>query len=277
MILDKSQRAEFGTIIRGVQDRLTAALEAIDGAAHFERKPWTRTASSTGPAEALGGGGGVMAVLRGAVVEKAGVNFSEVEGPSYPAIEGDHKGKPFYAAGVSTITHMNNPHAPIGHMNIRLLDVGDTFWIGGGADMTPFMKYEEDTAEFHQSLKKACEHWAPDAYERFSKWCDEYFYIPHRQSVRGVGGVFFDYLKGDFAASVRFAAAVAEAYVETYPKILARRKDQPYTPADKDGQLYWRGRYAEFNLVYDRGTKFGLMTGGNIEAIFVSLPPVVKW
>ena len=266
-LTDEQRRRAVG-FFNDVQDRLTAALEQVDGKAKFERTKWERP----------GGGGGQMAVVRGQVVEKAGVNVSEVAGDRYPAIEGEHKDKPFRAAGVSTITHMANPFAPIGHMNVRVLEVGDSFWVGGGADLTPFMKFDDDTQEFHAALKVACDaQQGPGTYDKFTKWCDEYFFIPHRKSVRGVGGVFFDYLKGDFNSLFGLIQAVANAYVDTFPKILARRKDHPFTEADKDGQLHWRGRYVEFNLVYDRGTRFGLMTGGHTEAILVSLPPVVKW
>lgn len=263
-----AQRQEFIEFIFDFQARLTASLERVDGhGIAFEKKPWTRAE----------GGGGTMSVLRSQIVEKAGVNVSVVNGANYPAIEGEHKDKPFAAAGVSTITHMMNPYAPIGHMNIRLIEVGDAFWVGGGADLTPFMKFDEDTEDFHQELKAACGVWGPEAYERFRIWCDEYFYIKHRQSIRGVGGVFFDYLKGDFNHCFALAKAVANAYAAVFPRILQRRKDHRFSESEKDAQLYWRGRYAEFNLVYDRGTRFGLMTGGNVEAIFVSLPPVVKW
>jgi len=165
-------------------------------------------------------------------------------------------------------------------MNVRILEVGDTFWFGGGADMTPCFPFEEDTKAFHAALKAACDkHPVGDTntYEKLSKWCDEYFYIPHRKSVRGVGGIFYDYVKGSFDEVFPFMRAVGDAYASAYPAILNKRKNTPYTEADREKLLYWRGRYAEYNLVYDRGTKFGLMTNGNIEAIFVSLPPVVKW
>lgn len=265
-LLDQ-QRLRLQDFLRESQNRLLQRLETIDGQAHAERKDWKRPE----------GGGGTMGVIRGAVVEKAGVNVSMVSGASYPAIEGQHQGKPFTAAGLSTITHMMNPHAPIAHMNVRLLEVGDTFWIGGGADLTPFIRYEEDAREFHEAMAQACLVWSPDCYEKFRAWCDEYFYIPHRQSVRGAGGIFFDYLEADFEQCFGFIKAVFEAYLSVYPRILDRRANIAWTDQEKDGQLFWRGRYAEFNLVVDRGTKFGLMTGGNTEAIFVSLPPVVKW
>lgn len=266
--LTASEKDQFIVLLRSVQERLLTAFELIDGEAKAERKPWER-------GEGLGGG--TMGVIRGPVVEKAGCNVSAVSGPEYPAIEGEHKGKPFWAAGVSTITHMYNPYGPIAHMNVRCLEVGDGFWMGGGADLTPFKEFADDTNEFHAALAKACEMFGSDAYPKYKKWCDEYFYIPHRKSMRGVGGIFYDYLKGDFQELLEFQRRVTDAYVDVYPKILARRKDMAFTNDEKEGQLYWRGRYAEFNLAWDRGTRFGLMTGGNTEAIFVSLPPVVKW
>jgi coproporphyrinogen III oxidase len=264
------QRQSVADYLEDLQKRLIAALVRVNGGGTFEKKSWDRPE----------GGGGTMAVLRGENVEKAGVNKSVVHGASYPAIEGEHKGKPFKAMGVSTITHMANPFAPIGHMNVRLLEVGDTFWFGGGADLTPCFPFEEDTKAFHAALRAACDKnpcGGSVSYEKFTKWCDEYFFIPHRKEVRGVGGIFFDYLKGDFDALFAFLRAVGDAYADVFPKILAKRKETAFTPADREKLLYWRGRYAEYNLIYDRGTKFGLMTGGNIEAIFVSLPPVVKW
>lgn len=266
--LSAAEKDAFKILLNSVQDRLLAAFERIDGQAKSTRTSWDREE---------GQGGGTMGVLRGPIVEKAGCNVSAVSGPEYPAIEGEYKGKPFWAAGVSTITHMYNPMAPIAHMNVRCIEVGDGFWVGGGADLTPFKEFPEDTADFHAALAKACEFLGPETYSKYTKWCDEYFYIPHRKSIRGVGGIFFDYLKGDFQKLVEFLRLVTDAYVDVYPKILERRKNLPFTPEEKEAQLYWRGRYAEFNLAWDRGTRFGLMTGGNTEAIFVSLPPVVKW
>ena len=218
-----------------------------------------------------------MAVLRGTCVEKAGVNISEVFGDNYPALEDKLKGLPFYATGLSSISHMQNPYAPIGHMNIRMITVGDEFWFGGGADLTPMHEFAEDTELFHQRLELACEEFQKGSYKKFKKACDEYFYIKHRNSVRGVGGVFFDHLKGDFEQLFSFIKSIAFAYIEVYPQIIKKRSALNFSELEKEQQLYWRGRYAEFNLVYDRGTRFGLLTGGNPEAIFVSLPPTVKW
>jgi coproporphyrinogen III oxidase len=273
MALTDAQRDRAVALFRSVQDRLGQAFEEVDGEARFTRKTWERPVNPSGTP----GGGGTIGLMRGKVVEKAGANVSAVYGDAYPAIEGEHKGKPFFAAGVSTITHMYNPHAPIAHMNVRVIQVGDTFWVGGGADLTPFIRYEEDTKAFHAAMEDACQGREAGTYEKYKKWCDEYFYIAHRQSIRGVGGIFFDYLKGDFDELLPFLDAVSGAYCKVYPEILRRRKDLAFDEKQKDEQLYWRGRYAEFNLVYDRGTKFGLMSGGNVEAIFVSMPPVVKW
>ena len=268
MKLKDEQRQDATDFFKSIQNKLLTAFESIDGQAKAERKDWAREQ----------GGGGTIGVIRGQVVEKAGANFSSVWGDKYPAIEGEYKDKPFTATGVSTITHMMNPFAPIGHMNVRLITVGNDFWFGGGGDLTPMHPFEEDTQEFHEAFKKACDlHNSEEAWETFSKWCDEYFFIKHRNEPRGVGGIFFDYQKGEFNSLFPFVKAVATAYTEVFPKILNRRKDTSYTEDEKDAQLYWRGRYAEFNLAWDRGTRFGLMTGGNTEAIFVSLPPVVKW
>ncbi len=266
-ILLESQKKLIAQMLQTAQSKLIATIENVDGAAKFQVKPWDRPE----------GGQGVMAVLRGDVVEKSGVNYSAVHGDSYPALEGEHKGKPFFATGISTISHMFNPYAPIGHMNVRVLEVGDKLWFGGGADLTPCKEFETDTAEFHAALKTACDKFEPEAYAKYSAWCKEYFYITHRKSERGVGGVFFDYLSGDFEKLFRFISDVVNAYTTVFPGILHRRKNTAFSAEEKDAQLYWRGRYAEFNLVYDRGTKFGLMTGGNMDAIFVSMPPVVKW
>ena len=262
------QKSQFMDLLWSVQRTLLAAFEDVDGSAKAVKTSWER---------GQGLGGGTMGVLRGQVVEKAGCNVSAVSGTEYPAIEGEHKGKPFWAAGVSTITHMYSPMAPIAHMNVRCLEVGDTFWVGGGADLTPFKVFDEDTRAFHGALEAACQGETHGTYERYKAWCDEYFYIPHRKSVRGVGGIFFDYLKGDFGSLLHFLDKVTKAYCSVYPEILKRRVSEPFSADDKEAQLYWRGRYAEFNLAWDRGTRFGLMTGGHTEAIFVSLPPVVKW
>lgn len=236
-----------------------------------------------------GGGGGTMGVVRGEVIEKGACNVSEVYG-QYPHIDEngpstsskpDRTGRPFFATGLSTIVHMYNPHAPIAHMNIRLFEVeNEGFWFGGGADLTPFIAYDDDTEEFHHTFRQLCQDLHPDgdeAYKKYQKWCDEYFYIHHRQEVRGVGGIFFDHLRGDFEPLFAFVRGVCMEYIKVLDKILTRRCTHHFTEEQKEGQLHWRSRYVEFNLIYDRGTAFGLKSGGDLEAILVSLPPLVKW
>jgi coproporphyrinogen III oxidase len=271
MSLSSHQRDQVETTLKQLQSALLEKLEAVDGSAQVVRSSWERPA----------GGGGTMGVIRGKVVEKAGVNVSAVYGDRYPGSEATADNikcsEQFFATGLSTITHMMNPHAPIGHMNVRVIAVGEKLWFGGGADLTPFLAYEEDTQDFHSCLKRHCAQFDESYYPKFSAWCDEYFFIPHRQRVRGVGGIFFDRLSGDFSRNLAFISGLVEVYSEVFPRILQRRKELPYSEEEKDQQLYWRGRYAEFNLIYDEGTKFGLKSGGNVDAIFVSLPPVVKW
>ncbi len=269
MQVTPEQKERVADFFSSYQLQLIHALEQVDGKARFQLSTWDYQ---------QGGGSGRMGVARGEEMEKAGVNFSRVWGKQFPSQEEKYKGKDFFATGISTITHMYNPHAPIGHMNVRLVEAGGNAWFGGGADLTPCFPYEEDTMEFHRALQKACDAYHPDAYAKYSKWCDAYFYIPHRKSARGVGGIFFDELdEADFESMFAFVQATAQAYLEVFPGILQRRKIMPFTPDEKEQQLRWRGRYVEFNLLYDRGTKFGLLSGGNTEAILVSLPPVVKW
>jgi coproporphyrinogen III oxidase len=244
--------------------------------AEIKVSPWMKSAE-----EKLQGSGEVS-LVRGDALEKAAVNYSYVWGASYPSIEKDYAGKPFVAAGVSLICHPRNPHAPIAHMNIRILKVGEgpdqIRWMGGGADLTPMIGYEEDTQAFHLALQRVCErHPAKADYEKFKAWCDEYFFIPHRGNTRGVGGIFFDYVPLENDHEAELLLDLAQSFCDVYGDILGRRIDMPYDEALKEKQLYWRGRYAEFNLVYDRGTRFGLMSGGNPDAILASLPPVVKW
>ena len=261
------------------RDRLCAALEAIEEdaasgeapAGRFERTPWQRE----------GGGGGVMAVLRGRVFEKAGVNVSTVHGEFAPEFRGEIPGAEedprFWASGVSVVVHPVSPHVPAAHMNTRYIVMAEA-WFGGGADLTPLIPEPADTASFHAALRGACDAYEPGAYARFKKWCDEYFFLAHRDEPRGVGGIFFDRLRGeDWDRDLDFAKAVGRAFLEAYPAIVRRHMDAPWTEAEREAQLVHRGRYVEFNLLYDRGTRFGLETGGNPEAILMSLPPVVKW
>ncbi|MEN9825762.1 MAG: oxygen-dependent coproporphyrinogen-III oxidase [Pseudomonadota bacterium] len=253
-----------------------AVFLSIDPEAQVSVKSWTKSGT-----DGLPQGGGVMTVVRGPVLEKAAVNMSVVWGPSYPSIEKEYSGQPFFAAGVSLICHPYNPNAPIAHMNIRVLKVGAgddyLFWMGGGGDLTPMVRFQEDTDGFHAAFRSACEAHPLGDYTKFKQWCDEYFFIPHRGETRGVGGIFFDYLKVSGETDLGLLLNTAQVFAHRYAEILQRRVPMAFSDELKEQHLYWRGRYAEFNLVHDRGTRFGLMSGGNIEAIFASLPPVVKW
>jgi coproporphyrinogen III oxidase len=268
--------AKAGDYYRDLQDRICAAFEDLDTGFKFERTTWQR------PADHRLKGGGRMRVMRGEVFEKVGVNFSHVWGvlsdQAIPEIHGAaESGGRFSAAGISLVSHMSNPFTPIVHMNIRCMETSE-LWFGGGADLTPAFPFDEDTQEFHAAMKAACDAYCPDAYTQYKKWCDRYFYLPHRKEPRGVGGIFFDDLNsGDADTDFKFQQAVGEEFLKVYPRIVARRKDTPFTEEDRDKLLYKRGRYAEFNLVYDRGTKFGFATDANPDAYLMSLPPVVKW
>ncbi|HEX8381876.1 MAG TPA: oxygen-dependent coproporphyrinogen oxidase [Sphingomonas sp.] len=262
-----------------LRDRICAEFEAVEreagSDARFDYIGWDRVDPSGEP-----GGGGVRGVMKGRVFEKVGVNVSTVggtfDGEFGRTVHGAGDDPRFFATGISLVAHMANPHVPAVHMNQRFL-VTTKRWFGGGADLNPPLPIAEDTADFHASLKAACDRHDPDYYPRFKTWADEYFYIPHRQVHRGVGGVFFDHLEGGFDADFAFARAIGEAFLDIYPRIVRRRMATPFSGADIAAQRVWRGRYAEFNLVYDRGTLFGLKTGGNIDAILMSLPPVANW
>ena len=262
-----------------LRTRICAAFEAIEreagSDAAFDYIVWDRTDPSGEP-----GGGGVRGVMKGQVFEKVGVNVSTVagtfEGDFARTINGAGEDPRFFATGISLVAHMANPHVPAVHMNTRFL-VTTKRWFGGGADLNPPLPYAEDTEEFHAVLKAACAPHGEDYYERYAKWADDYFYIPHRKVHRGVGGIFCDHLEGNFEANFGFIQDIGRAFLDVYPRIVRRRMDLPFTPADTAQMLEWRGRYAEFNLVYDRGTLFGLKTGGNIDAILMSLPPLATW
>lgn len=257
-----------------IRNLAKAAFEAIEGKPGCVQKSWNAGGSQPHPLQ----GGGVMTVIRESILEKSAVNMSVVSGASYPSTESHYANKPFAAAGVSLISHPKNPHAPIMHLNVRCIKVFDdknTTWIGGGADLTPMQHFDEDTSEFHAAMRKACA--SDEEYEKYKLWAQEYFYISHRKEERGVGGIFFDFLPVESETSFQFLLAVAQHAIRVYTQILARRVTLSYTPELLEKHLYWRGRYAEFNLVYDRGTRFGLLSGGNYEAIFCSLPPSVKW
>jgi len=252
------------------------AIEAEAGSdARFEYIAWDRTDPSGEP-----GGGGVRGVMKGKVFEKVGVNVSTVggslEGDFAKSIHGAGEDPQFFATGVSLVAHMANPHVPAVHMNTRFLTTTKR-WFGGGADLNPPMPYDEDTADFHAALKAACDGHDPEHYPRFKQWADEYFYIPHRKTHRGVGGIFYDHLESDWEADFAFTQDVGRAFLEVFPRLVRKRMGMDFTAEDKQRQLEWRGRYAEFNLIYDRGTLFGLKTGGNIDAILMSLPPMAAW
>ncbi|TPG15396.1 oxygen-dependent coproporphyrinogen oxidase [Sphingomonas oligophenolica] len=274
------QQAAARTWFESLRTRICAVFEAIEreagSDAAFDYLPWHRVDPTGAP-----GGGGVRGVMKGQVFEKVGVNVSTVggsfEGDFAKTIHGAADDPSFFATGISLVAHMANPHVPAVHMNCRFL-VTAKRWFGGGADLNPPLPIATDTDEFHARLATACAaHPGAGDYPRFKAWADEYFYIPHRQVHRGVGGIFYDHLEGDFDENFAFTRAVGEAFLDVYPRIVRRRMDAAFTPADIAQRDAWRGRYAEFNLVYDRGTSFGLKTGGNVDAILMSLPPVATW
>jgi coproporphyrinogen III oxidase len=271
---------------RSLRDAICAEFEAIEheagSDAAFGYTPWQRAAVE-GEAEETGGG--TRGLMKGRVFEKVGVNISAVSGGLAKDFAGTINGasaeqNAFTATGISLVAHMANPHVPAVHMNTRFLTTTKA-WFGGGADLNPPIAYDEDTAEFHAELKAACDAHGEGYYGRYKAWADEYFYIPHRRVHRGVGGIFYDHLEcpdeDAWEANFAFTRAVGEAFLAVFPRLVRRRMGMDFTPADKATQLEWRGRYAEFNLVYDRGTLFGLKTGGNIDAILMSLPPEATW
>ncbi len=274
-----------------LQDAICAALEALDGKARFIEDKWKRDA---------GGGGRTRVISGGDVFEKGGVNFSEVHGEMDPAyssqVPGD--GHTFRAAGVSLVLHPRSPMVPVVHANVRMIQKGSSCWVGGGCDLTPYYPKEADAVHFHTTMKSACDAFDPTWYPRFKSWCDRYFYLPHRGEMRGVGGIFYDYI--GLAASElpessrqrnplvlqeavpldqawRFTQEVGRKFLEAYIPIAESRRAEPTTEAHRQFQLYRRGRYVEFNLLYDRGTQFGLRTGGRPESILMSMPPLVRW
>ena len=285
MISLDPQQQRARTWFESLRDRICAEFEAIEAEAgsdaRFSYTPWDREADGIEPGE---GGGGVRGVMAGQVFEKVGVNVSTVGGQFAPdfatSIHGAAEDPSFFATGISLVAHMANPHVPAVHMNTRFLATTKR-WFGGGADLNPPIPYQEDTDAFHARLRAACAPFGPDVYERYAKWAEDYFYIPHRGVHRGVGGIFYDHLEcgddAEYDRNFQLTQAVGEAFLDIFPQIVRRRMGLPFTEAERDAQLIWRGRYAEFNLVYDRGTLFGLKTGGNIDAILMSLPPLAKW
>ena len=273
------QQATTRTWFEQLRDLICAEFEAIEreagSDARFDYLAWDRTDPSGAP-----GGGGVRGVMKGRVFEKVGVNVSTVggtfEGEFAKSIHGAAENPHFFATGISLVAHMANPHVPAVHMNTRFL-VTTKRWFGGGADLNPPLPVAADTEDFHATLKAACDAHDPAHYPRFKQWADDYFWIPHRKVHRGVGGIFYDHLEGDFDANFAFTRDVGEAFLDIFPRIVRRRMNQPFGDAERMRQLAYRGRYVEFNLVHDRGTLFGLKTGGNIDAILMSLPPLASW
>ena len=261
---------------RDLQARLCAAFEAFEPVSRFEARSWTK------PDGHRLHGGGESRLMRGEVFEKVGVNVSHVWGVLLPAARGQVSGAQasdgrFVACGISLVAHMVNPYVPAVHLNLRYLSTSRA-WFGGGSDLTPTFPFAEDTEAFHDALRRACDTYRPDAYPEFKAWCDKYFYLPHRQEPRGVGGIFFDDLASvDPEADFAFVRSVGEAVLEVYPLIVARRKDTAFDEAARERLLVKRGRYVEFNLVYDRGTKFGFSTDADPDAYLMSLPPLVRW
>ncbi|MCG8613162.1 MAG: oxygen-dependent coproporphyrinogen oxidase [Pseudomonadales bacterium] len=270
------------TYLLDVQDRICEGLADADGRAQFAEEQWQRPEG-----ERLTGGGRTRVMTNGRVFEKGGVNFSHVAGPSLPVSATAHRpelaGRSYQALGVSLVMHPENPFVPTSHANIRFFiaeKAGEDpiWWFGGGYDLTPYYGFEADCVHWHQVARKACEPYGQDVYPRFKNWCDDYFYLKHRDEPRGVGGLFFDDLnEWGFAQSFAFLQSVGDSYLEAYLPIVERRQDHAYGAAEREFQLYRRGRYVEFNLVFDRGTLFGLQSGGRTESILMSMPPLVRW
>lgn len=274
----ESLRDQICAAFEAIEDNYTGALDRAPG--RFQRKSWNRPTP-----DGSEGGGGTMSIMRGRVFEKVGVNVSTVHGRFEPQfakeIPGAQDDPSYWASGISLVAHMHSPRVPTAHFNTRHIVTAKS-WFGGGGDLTPMLAAQRtrehpNSISFHAAFQRACDEHGADYYDRFSKWCDEYFYLKHRNEPRGIGGIFYDYLETDWGKDFAFTQDVGRAFLAAYPQIVRAMMNEPWTQAEKEEQLVRRGRYAEFNLVYDRGTRFGLMTGGNTEAILMSLPPEVRW
>ncbi len=271
--------SDFRSYLLDLQARITGALEAVEGegGARFLADAWEKPAG-----EKLQGDGLTKILEGGRVFERAGCGFSHVRGPQLPPSATQHRpelaGAPFEAMGVSLVFHPRNPYVPTVHMNVRMISAGGAAWFGGGMDLTPYYGFEEDAVHFHRSCSDALAPFGDDKYPRFKRWCDEYFYLKHRDEQRGVGGVFFDdFAELGFEQSLAMTQSVGDAFLGAYLPIVERRQDSPYGERERAFQLYRRGRYVEFNLVWDRGTHFGLQSGGRTESILLSMPPLTAW
>jgi coproporphyrinogen III oxidase len=265
-------KEEIALRFQTLQDSICRGLEDADGKATFIEDLWQREG---------GGGGRSRVISQGNIFEKGGVNFSAVSGRTPAQLGSEHLGSQFFATGVSIVIHPENPHVPIIHMNVRYFETdGGIFWFGGGIDLTPIYIYPEDARHFHQTLQETCNKFNPEHYPRFKKWADDYFFLNHRHETRGIGGIFFDHLGKtgeDRQQSLEFTFAVGETFLQAYLPLVEKRKKLPYTEKQKQWQALRRGRYVEFNLIHDRGTKFGLETNGRTESILMSLPPIAAW
>ncbi len=263
-------RDHLCSVFEDIEQELTSGQNTAVPAGQFEKQKWYRE----------GGGGGEISIMRGRVFEKVGVNISTVEGEFTEQFRGQIPGTDtnasFWASGISVVAHMWSPLVPAAHMNTRYI-VTERSWFGGGSDLTPMFSDENDAESFHNEFKKVCDSYDSEYYPKFKKWCDQYFYLPHRNEPRGVGGIFYDNLEGDWDRNFSFTRDVGSAFLRIYPEIVRKHFQKTWTEEQREHQLVRRGRYVEFNLLHDRGTQFGLKTGGNVEAILMSMPPSVKW